>query len=239
MRHSLLGYALGSAAALATATATAAVIGNCRLRQRLSGTRHELNAALVSARRDPLTGLPNRLGVDGHLAVCAASADPIWVMLIDLDAFKPINDTYGHGAGDVVLATVARRLQQIDGALAGRLGGDEFILIAEADTADEAAQIAADVISTVRRPITVRSNIRIRVTASVGWLQLRADGDSGDVLHTADTALYRAKAAGGNVAVAWNTDEPLRTVKTIRPVDRLRDAHPHRVHLELGVVGAR
>jgi diguanylate cyclase (GGDEF)-like protein len=239
MTRSLTTCALTATAALTATTAAAAVLGNYRLRQRLSHARQQLDTAVRSARRDPLTGLSNRRGIDGHLAVSAGSTDPIWVMLLDLDGFKPVNDTYGHASGDVVLATVARRLQRIDNALAGRLGGDEFVLIVEAETSDDAARIATDVISSVRRPITVRSNVRIRVTASMGWLPLQPGDDPGDVLHTADTALYRAKAAGGNRAVAWNTDEPLRTVKDVRPIDRLRDAHPHRALSEFGVVGVR
>lgn len=223
----------------ATTTAAAALLGNALLRRRLSNTRAELQNARHDAMHDKLTGLVNRAGVDGHLTVCALSDSPVWVLLVDLDDFKPVNDTYGHAAGDVVLVTVARRMRRFAGSLAGRLGGDEFVMIVEAETEDEVAELAADVVASVRRPIAARSGIRIRVAASVGWVRMQPGDDPGDVLHTADTALYRAKAAGGNQAIAWSTNEPLRTVEVPRPAARQRDAHPHRVPAELGVVVAR
>jgi diguanylate cyclase (GGDEF)-like protein len=235
-----------TAAGVATATAAAALVGNALLRRRLSQSRAELQAAeryaehaRYDAVHDKLTGLVNRAGLDGHLTVCALSDSPVWVLLVDLDGFKPVNDTYGHAAGDVVLVAVARRLRRYASSVAGRLGGDEFVLVAEAESEDEIADLAEDVIATLRRPIAVRSGVKIRVSASVGWVTMQPGDDPGDVLHTADTALYRAKAAGGNQAIAWSTREPLRTVEVPRPPARQRDAHPHRVPAELGVVVAR
>jgi diguanylate cyclase (GGDEF)-like protein len=125
--------------------------------------------------------------------------------------------------------------------LPARLGGDEFLLIADslAEDADEwAAGLATAVVDAVRRPIEVRAGVRIRVSASVGWAWLNAGDDAGDVLHSADTALYRAKAAGGNTAAAWGSRPP-RVVAEARPLGRVRDNHPHRIPSELGVVIAR
>jgi diguanylate cyclase (GGDEF)-like protein len=219
---------------VAVATATAVVWGNALLRRRLRATRAALAAARYAALHDARTGLVNRAGIDVHLSMCAAGDEPVWLLLVDLDGFKPVNDTYSHAAGDVVLVEVARRLSQAGDALVGRFGGDEFLIVC--DRVPDL--LAAEVVAAVRRPITVRSGVQVRVTASVGLVRMRPGDDPGDALHTADTALYRAKAAGGNQAVSWG-DEPLRTVEVPRPLERLRATHPHRVPSELGVVVAR
>ena len=231
-----------AAAGVAAATASAAVCGNFRLRRQLRDTKAALAEARHDATHDKLTGLVNRAGLDAHLAMCAAVKRPVWLLLLDLDGFKPVNDLYGHAAGDAVLVEVARRLAHVTDTrrdLVGRLGGDEFLIVSEAGIAPVAATLARTVVAVLRRPIAVRRTASPRVSASVGWLQMRSGDAPGDVLHTADAAMYRAKAAGGDRQVAWGADEPLRKVVADRPLERLRDTHPHRVPEESGVVIAR
>jgi len=229
------------AAGLAAATASAAVYGNLRLRRQLRDTKVALAESRHAATHDQLTGLTNRAGMEAHLAMCAAEQLPVWLLLVDLDGFKPINDTYGHAAGDAVLIEAGRRMTRIAERgrdLVGRLGGDEFLIVSEADER-AAGVLARTVVAVLRRPVLVHSVARPRVSASVGWVQMRPGDPVGDVLCTADAAMYRAKAAGADRQVAWGVDEPLRRVELGRPLERLRDAHPHRVPAESGVVIAR
>ncbi len=240
--RALTSVSAAAAAGLAVATASAAVYGNLRLRRQLRTTRAALAVSRHAASHDKLTGLVNRAGLDTHLALCAAAGQPVWVLLIDLDGFKPVNDTYGHAAGDAVLVEVARRLSRVTQMrrdLVGRLAGDEFVIVSEAGSERAAGVLARMVVAVLRRPVTVGPDVRPRVSCSVGWLRMRPGDAPGDVLHTADAALYRAKAAGGDRQVAWDLGEPLRRVEVDRPLERLRDAHPHRVSAESGVVIAR
>jgi diguanylate cyclase len=230
------------AAGLATATAATAVYGNWRLRCQLRDARASLAASRHAATHDKLTGLTNRAGMEAHLAMCQQEQLPVWLLMVDLDGFKPINDTYGHAAGDVVLVEAARRMTRLAERgrdLVGRLGGDEFLIVSEARAARAAEALARTVVAVLRRPILVNSLARPQVTASVGWVQMRPGDPASDALHTADAAAYRAKFAGGDRQVAWGVDEPLRRVELGRPLERLRDAHPHRVPAESGVVIAR
>jgi diguanylate cyclase len=230
------------AAGLATATAATAVYGNGRLRRQLRATKSALAQARHAATHDTLTGLVNRAGLEAHLAMCHRQQLPVWLLMVDLDEFKPVNDTYGHAAGDAVLVEVARRMTRVAQRgrdLVGRLAGDEFLIVSEARDAQTAGVLARTVVAVLRRPIAVSSVARPRVTASVGWVQMRPGDPVGDVLHTADAAMYRAKAAGGDRQVAWGGDEPLRRVEWGRPAERLRDAHPHRVPAASGVVIGR
>jgi diguanylate cyclase len=242
MASKTLNVVSAAAAGMAVATTSAAVYGNFRLRRQLRAARASLAEARHAATHDSLTGLVNRAGLGAHLAMCAVAEQPVWLLMVDLDGFKPINDTYGHAAGDAVLVEVARRLSRITDLrrdLVGRLGGDEFLIVSEAAGVKAAGVLASTVVAVMRRPIWVRPNARPRVSASVGWLEMRPGDVLSDALHTADAAVYRAKAAGGDRQVAWRPDEPLLRVEDDRPLERLRDAHPHRVPAELGVVIAR
>jgi diguanylate cyclase len=223
----------GMAATAGLAVATAAVFGNRRLRRQLTTARGE-------ARHDRLTGLANRTRIDEELAARAAANDGFAVLLVDLDDFKPVNDTHGHAAGDLVLAEVARRLRAVvdEHDLVGRLGGDEFVILVDCPYGPISAMLARDVVAMVREPIHIGGGQRVTVCASVGWMQVSASDDVREALHAADTALYRVKAAGGNAALEYGPSEPLPEVSS-RPLQRVRDIHPHRVPSELGVVIAR
>ena len=124
-----------------------------QLEQRVAERTEELAAAnqrlQALAMQDPLTGLANRNALQQHLDMALRRAlrnrQPLAVLLIDLDGFKPINDQHGHALGDQVLAEVALRLQTCarESDLVARLGGDEFVLVCEAlPAADHARQVA-------------------------------------------------------------------------------------------------
>jgi diguanylate cyclase (GGDEF)-like protein/PAS domain S-box-containing protein len=165
--------------------------------------RKEQEAKLThQALHDPLTSLPNRILFADRVRVASARREngSFGVIYIDLDTFKPINDTFGHSAGDAVLIEVARRLEQRlrEGDTLARLGGDEFAILCE-DTDEPAARLVAErVIEAFAEPFEVAGR-EIHQAASIGvTVQLR-DGhaaDAEEVLSRADAAMYRAKAAG-------------------------------------------
>lgn len=161
-----------------------------------------------AATHDNLTGLPNRTlfndrleqAVARHLRVRRGVA----VMFCDLDGFKPINDRYGHAAGDEVLIEIANRLRSITRSsdTAARVGGDEFVVVCEEVTdTDELSTLAERVIDVVREPVTLRDGRTVHLGISVGIGVARSrqgDVDADRLLTAADTAMYRAKARGGN-----------------------------------------
>jgi len=171
--------------------------------------RASVDDGLRLAVTDPLTGLHNRRYAMPHLAHMADLARTggkrIAVMLLDLDRFKQVNDTYGHAAGDAVLVEVAARLRQNlrPGDLLARFGGEEF-LVALPDTTLPDARRAAERLRQVveARPVRLVSGTAIRVTLSVGLAVGATDGRKGEevagLLERADRALLAAKAEGRN-----------------------------------------
>lgn len=161
---------------------------------------------------DPLTELPNRRsffdGVDRALTETALNQETFALLFVDLDHFKQVNDTLGHGAGDELLRGVASRLTSIvrkDDVVA-RLGGDEFIILQrDVCRVKEIAALAERIIEALRTPFLV-ANQQVRVSASVGIARSPRNGEDRDTLiSNADTALYRAKASGRN---GWRFFKP-------------------------------
>jgi diguanylate cyclase (GGDEF)-like protein/PAS domain S-box-containing protein len=155
---------------------------------------------------DALTGLPNRMLFDDRLAQALAhsrrrGARGLAVMFLDLDRFKTINETLGHGAGDELLRTVASRLSGVlrEEDTVARLGGDEFLfLLPEIDDVEDAARVARKVLAELVTPFSVHGH-ELHVTASVGIAMFPHDGgDAETLVRNADSALYRAKEQGGN-----------------------------------------
>ncbi|MBG0566474.1 GGDEF domain-containing protein [Actinoplanes aureus] len=150
---------------------------------------------------DNLTGLANRPLLRDHLTQALARArrgSPVAVLLIDLDGFKAVNDTYGHGAGDQLLVAVAQRLRDgIRGADTGaRLGGDEFaVLLDGMDSPDDAALVAERLLVSIQQPLVV-AGVQLVPAASIGVAVWRGHPDIDSLLHDADTAMYAAKTAG-------------------------------------------
>jgi diguanylate cyclase len=152
------------------------------------------------ATHDSLTGLANRTAVSGMvermLSAPRSGDGTVWLFFLDLDGFKLVNDTWGHDAGDRLIAEVAHRLRAAapEQAVVARLGGDEFVVVQSASRA-EAEATAARLLGGLRTPLAV-GGAEVVVTASMG-LAGAADGVSVDALmRDADTAMYRAKADG-------------------------------------------
>ncbi|WP_433050859.1 diguanylate cyclase domain-containing protein [Dactylosporangium sp. CS-033363] len=174
----------GFAAALAVLLVVRMQLSN-RLAQRRA------DELAYRATHDPLTGLGNRALLADRLRDTPDGE----LLLLDLDGFKQVNDTYGHPAGDRLLVTVAERLRAVvpPGDVLVRLGGDEFAVITE----DQA--VPARILASLREPY-VQDGRELSVTTSIGRLPLRA---SADPLRDADLALYAAKAAGRNQVVQF------------------------------------
>ena len=146
---------------------------------------------------DPLTRLHNRRYVFGQLSALVSGARrhgrPLAVAIVDIDAFKAVNDRHGHETGDAVLVAAAEALQRALRAedVLGRLGGEEFLAVLP-DTADEAAARAAERL----RAAVANAGGAVRVTASVGWAVLAPGEAPDDLVRRADDALYTAKQEG-------------------------------------------
>lgn len=148
--------------------------------------------------QDALTGLSNRQGFEAFLRSIPPSQVPGTAMLyIDLDRFKPVNDTHGHAVGDLLLKAFAGRLVELvrPTDLVARLGGDEFVLVLTGLPGVEAAQTTADrVVAAASEPFNLHG-AEVQVGASVG-VAMGGDDDWEGLLQRADAGLYKAKAAG-------------------------------------------
>jgi diguanylate cyclase (GGDEF)-like protein len=154
------------------------------------------------AHHDALTGLANRMLFQQRLdqALAQSQCDQCFAVLcIDLDRFKPVNDSFGHAVGDALLVAVAERMLKIirDGDTAARLGGDEFALIlAGLDGPADAEKLAGWLIEALSLPYRIEGHV-IRIGASIGIAMLPGSGGEAEtVLKNADQAMYRAKSAG-------------------------------------------
>ncbi|MBS0536597.1 MAG: EAL domain-containing protein [Proteobacteria bacterium] len=153
------------------------------------------------ARHDGLTGLPNRTLFNERLATALlrlSRGDRVGVFLIDLDRFKPVNDTMGHSAGDLLLQEVAKRLSGCvrDGDTVARLGGDEFAVIQAGLglSAADATTLAERLIEAAAMPYQINGQ-DVVIGASIGISFAPEDGDDAEgLLRKADIAMYRAKA---------------------------------------------
>ncbi|HRE18423.1 MAG TPA: diguanylate cyclase, partial [Rhodocyclaceae bacterium] len=154
------------------------------------------------AQHDPLTGLANRLllydRLEHLLHRSRRSGAAFAILMLDLDGFKQVNDTYGHATGDALLAEIAERLQKRMRAsdTVARIGGDEFAVLLEPTTgAEEAQRVANNLLTEVVRPIELGPQLVVSVGGSIGVSLWPRDGDDADtLLHAADQAMYRAKA---------------------------------------------
>jgi len=165
------------------------------------------------ATHDPLTGLPNRTlildRVEQMLARSTRTQTPVAALFIDLDNFKGINDTLGHGVGDELLRAVAARLDGvIRGAdTLGRLGGDEFIVISEDVTLDAGPELIAErLLEALKHPFNLGEDKQARMTVSASIGIATADGISAeDLLRDADIAMYSAKWDGKSRYVVFES----------------------------------
>jgi diguanylate cyclase (GGDEF)-like protein len=172
------------------------------------------------ATHDALTGLPNRILLDDRLAQAMAHANrdamPFAIMVIDLDRFKFINDTFGHHAGDSVLDQAARRLQSVlrDFDTVARTGGDEFVVIISPFAAGEDAYaIAQRANAALRAPLRIRE-VDVHLTSSIGVAYYPADANCADrLMARADAAMYCAKQRGRNNVQRFAPGMDSRTIE--------------------------
>lgn len=160
---------------------------------------------------DELTGLANRTHFHALIdAACSAhAAAPFAVLYIDLDQFKPINDAFGHQAGNVVLSEFARRLRSAgpQGCIVGRLGGDEFALLAPAGLAPPGLDALAEQVLQAARTSFMYEGHELSVSASIGISCFPKHGSStAALLHAADAAMYASKRNGRNLATHFRDD---------------------------------
>jgi diguanylate cyclase (GGDEF)-like protein/PAS domain S-box-containing protein len=162
---------------------------------------------------DVLSGLPNRGRVrqllGEALREATASNHACAILFLDLDGFKPVNDTFGHPKGDAVLRAVAKRLTEEVGQIGhvGRMGGDEFaIVIPDAQSREKIEQMAQRIIDSVKQPYEI-DGITIGIGVSIGCAFGPVDGATvDDLILKADLALYEAKGAGRGIARYFSSE---------------------------------
>jgi diguanylate cyclase (GGDEF)-like protein len=167
------------------------------------------------ARHDGLTSLVNRAVFLEHLTGATIPATQnlarFAVHYIDLDRFKPVNDQYGHAAGDKVLTEIAARIRALarDADIVARLGGDEFAVLQRgAERLENALGLAHRILQTIAQPIDI-DGASVRVGASIGVALFPGDGADADTLvRCADAAMYAAKASGRDTVKGYSELEP-------------------------------
>ena len=183
------------------------------------------------ANQDPLTGLANRNLLRDRLSQALAYADryghTLWVVFVDLDRFKFINDTLGRDAGDALLKAVAERLRSTirEADTLARIGGDEFVLILP-ETADERLATGAiqRIMDTISRPLKIDEH-EFFLTCSIGIAVYPTDGaDSETLVKHADIAMYRAKETGRNNSQFYTPVMNERALERLRIEGDLRNA---------------
>ena len=191
------------------ANQAAVALENGQLEQSLAELSRLKEQLRHQAYHDPLTGLANRAmfaeQVDAQLGASQPGLDTV-VLFLDLDDFKIVNDTLGHGAGDRLLRVVAERINGCVRAddLAARLGGDEFaVLLLDTPNLDRSLSVAQRIIEALQAPFQIGGH-EIAVGASIGIAATSRADDTADVLlRNADVAMYTAKAAGKRRAAVF------------------------------------
>ena len=197
--------------------------------------RRAENRIKFLARTDPLTKISNRMQFQHQLQQSIARArrarQCLALLYMDIDRFKDINDTLGHGAGDRALEIFSQRIvaQLPEGAIAGRLAGDEFAVLLSGfaslnDAVDEATTSANALLKAVGRPFRLEAQ-EIFVTSSMGIAIYPRDADNViDLLRSADAALYQAKRAGGNCHETYSEEMRNAAVDRLMLKSKLRRA---------------
>jgi diguanylate cyclase (GGDEF)-like protein/PAS domain S-box-containing protein len=185
---------------------------------------------------DELTRLPNRARLMEMLAEAMTAADAdgylLTVCYLDLDRFKPVNDRFGHAAGDRLLVELAGRLRsalrsnEVWSDAAGRLGGDEFVLLLRATTMDESRLAVERVLRVVAQPYVIDANVDpVQVTASMGATVYPIDrSDADTLLRHADHAMYGAKQAGRNGYQFFDPENRRRNEERVMAIGRVQEA---------------
>ncbi len=172
--------------------------------------REKVQQSIEMALIDALTGLNNRRFLENHLSTMLENARmrraPLTLMILDIDHFKRVNDTYGHDCGDEVLKGFADRLRGIvrAGDLLCRLGGEEFVIVMPSVSVQAAARIAERARQAIEQePFAMpQSGKTISITTSIGIAERRDDANALEIYRRADQALYRSKSEGRNRVTA-------------------------------------
>ncbi|HYM49038.1 MAG TPA: PAS domain S-box protein [Candidatus Limnocylindrales bacterium] len=183
--------------------ATGTYVGALAMVTDITERRLAEEARLYQSRHDALTGLPNRVLLSEQLTealeAAAANHTSVALLVMDLDQFKEVNDTFGHHAGDRLLEQVGPRLTAHlnDPSVVARLGGDEFAVLLPGADAAEAIELASTVLEELDRPFEVEGQ-QLDVAASIGVAIFPEDGDNAEaILRRADIALFVAKRSRG------------------------------------------
>lgn len=182
------------------------------------------------ALHDSLTKLPNRTLLEDRLnqeiANAKRSQRPFSLLFLDLDGFKQVNDAFGHQTGDRLLTEVAQRIQATVRAsdTVARMGGDEFVLIADAQEPADAASLADKLIHAIRQPFSIAGQV-CEVTVSIGIALYGSNGTSWqELLKNADAAMYHAKALGRNTYCFFDVSLNADAQKQLQILHDLRQA---------------
>ncbi len=185
-----------------------------RAAERLGAMQREL-VRLASV--DPLTELHNRrvfFELAEEARVRCAQDSALTAIMLDVDHFKRINDLYGHDVGDQAIAAIAKAAR-IDGAITGRLGGEEFAILLEGQTLAEGARLAEQLRARIAALRLDTANGPLTLTCSLGVSERKADDSIDDLLKRADVALYAAKTSGRNrVMTADAISSPMRAAQS-------------------------
>jgi len=211
-------------ARLGTAVKNAIEQGELRRRQRVAQAALEHHAL-----HDGLTDLPNRLMLREEIQKAIATNPTAVLLLLDIDNFKEVNDSFGHQVGDVLLRQMGARLREpIDAEhLIARLGGDEFAILLPGADAVQASRTAQALLLALERPFLSEDHA-LEVTASIGIAAFPEHGNVAETLmRRADVAMYGAKRTGGTYAVYRQEDDPYDASRLLLRAD-LRRAIDHR-----------
>lgn len=177
------------------------------------------------AHHDAATSLPNRVKLASFMdASLAGPGAALTVFYIDLDRFKPVNDTYGHHVGDRVLGEVADRMRRMidEDQMVARVGGDEFVIVAPGMAVENIEAFCRRLIETVTKPIPYESG-EISIGMSIGIAVAPTDGETpDDLLRAADAALYRSKQNGRGVYSFFSMEMNDRIVSQRRLAEDMR-----------------
>ncbi len=202
--------------------------------QQLSAVIYGINASKAlrhQAYHDSLTGLPNRRQFEEQLKqtlqICGENNTSCAVLYLDLDGFKTVNDTLGHGSGDGLLQMVSKRLQRSvknKGSIS-RIGGDEFgVILPAIQSEQEAFQIAQNIRQSILNPFSVGESVA-NIGTSIGLCFFPTHGSTVDVLLcSADEAMYRAKVGGKNKVVCFEEQMADNARKRLRIESELHTA---------------